>query len=147
MQLITIIGNLTRDPEMFTDTSGRESCNFTVAVNSQKRVANSTLPVHKATFYKVRVWGEQGKNCKKYLTKGRKVSVVGELDVSLALDKDGKVVCDQKGMPIINLNIGSALCVEFLGGTAAPEAKPESSSESREAAPAAADVPPDELPF
>jgi hypothetical protein len=50
-------------------------------------------------------------------------------------------------MPIINLNIGSALCVEFLGGTAAPEAKPESSSESREAAPAAAEVPPDELPF
>ena len=121
MQLITIIGNLTRDPEMFGD-AGHESCNFTVAVNSQKRKANSALPEHKATYYKVRVWGELGKNCKKYLTKGRKVSVVGELDVSIALDKDGKVVCDQKGMPIINLNIGSALCVEFLGGTAAPEA-------------------------
>ena len=151
MQLITIIGNLTRDPEMFGD-AGHESCNFTVAVNSQKRKANSALPEHKATYYKVRVWGELGKNCKKYLTKGRKVSVAGELDASIALDKDGKLIFDQKGMPVFNLNISSPLCVEFLNGSPAPaentDTKPaEPPAEDRNTAPAPMEVPPDGLPF
>ena len=39
MNKLTIIGNLTRDPELRTTSSGVQVCTFTVAVN--RRRANS----------------------------------------------------------------------------------------------------------
>ena len=137
MQVINIIGNLTRDPEIRNENTGNEVCNFTVAVNSQKRNPKDGTPVRTATYYRISVWRDQGKNCHKYLTKGRKVSIIGELDVSLARNKDGDLICDQNGSPIINLEV-SATYVEFLGGTVTqPETGP---AEARKREPAKKEV-------
>lgn len=76
MNKLTIIGNLTKDPELRTTQDGTSVCNFTVAVN-RKKVNGQT----EADFFRVSAWRGLGENCSKYLTKGRKVCVVGPVSV------------------------------------------------------------------
>ena len=149
MQIITIIGNLTRNPELHGENAARQFCTFTVAVNSQKRNSKDASLMHSVTYYNVRVWGEQGRSCYKYLSKGRKVSVIGNLDVSLAEDSAGKPVLNQAGRPIINLDVNASF-VEFLGGTIQQgnsETDGADAASGKVVAPPPAPVYSDELPF
>ena len=78
MQQLTIIGNLTKEPELRTTTSGKEVCSFTVAVN-RKKTPNNQEPG--ADYFRVSAWEERGRTCNKYLKKGSKVCVVGTVSV------------------------------------------------------------------
>lgn len=86
MNKLTIIGNLTRDPELRTTQSGLNVCSFTVAVNRRK-TANNQQP--EADYFRVSAWRQLGENCHKYLAKGRKVAVVGSVSVSTYTANDG----------------------------------------------------------
>ena len=86
MNKLTIIGNLTRDPELRTTSSGINVCTFTVAVN-RRRSGNSNQP--EADFFRVSAWRQLGENCQRYLAKGRKVAVVGPVSVSIYTANDG----------------------------------------------------------
>jgi single-strand DNA-binding protein len=121
MNKLTIIGNLTRDPESRTTASGSTVCSFTVAVNRRRSSQNSNQP--EADFFRVSVWNQQGENCQRYLTKGRKVCVVGRVSVSTYQGNDGNTRASLDVM---------AEEVEFLssrqddaGYTAAPAAAPK----------------------
>ena len=90
MNKLTIIGNLTRDPQLRTTSTGINVCDFTVAVNrklSAQQKANGQQ--QEADFFRVTVWRELGENCAKYLAKGRKVAVVGPVSVSQYTGNDG----------------------------------------------------------
>ena len=87
MNKLTIIGNLTKDPELRTTTSGKTVCDFTVAVN--RRFKQEGQP--EADFFRVSVWNERGENCAKYLAKGRKVCVRGPVSVRTYTGNDGTV--------------------------------------------------------
>ena len=87
MNKLTIIGNLTRDPELRTTTTGVNVCTFNVAVNRRK-TPNSQNP--EADFFKVTAWRERGELCAKFLRKGRKVSVIGPVSVSVYTGNDGE---------------------------------------------------------
>lgn len=87
MNKLTIIGNLTRDPELRTTQSGVNVCTFTVAVNRRK-TQQSGQP--EADFFRVTAWRELGENCAKWLIKGRKVCVIGPVSVSTYTGQDGK---------------------------------------------------------
>ena len=87
MNKLTIIGNLTRDPELRTTTTGLNVCTFTVAVNRRRSAQNANQP--EADFFRVTVWRQLGENCRKYLAKGHKVAVVGSVSVSTYEAKDG----------------------------------------------------------
>ena len=78
MNRLTIIGNLTREPELRTTPNGDKVCGFTVAVNRRK-TQNNQEPG--ADFFNVSAWRGLGENCAKYLAKGRKVCVVGRVSV------------------------------------------------------------------
>ena len=86
MNKLTIIGNLTRDPELRTTSTGLNVCSFTVAVN-RRRSGNSNQP--EADFFRVSAWRQLGENCQRYLAKGRKVAVVGSVSVSTYTGNDG----------------------------------------------------------
>lgn len=75
MNKIFIIGNLTKDPELRTTQTGLSVCSFNVAVN--KRFSEEK----EAQYFKVSAWRALGENCAKYLSKGKKVAVVGELQL------------------------------------------------------------------
>ena len=68
MNKLTIIGNLTNDPELRTTTTGVNVCSFTVAVNRRKKVEGQP----EADFFKVSAWREKGENCAKFLIKGKR---------------------------------------------------------------------------
>ena len=86
MNKLTIIGNLTRDPESRTTATGSTVCSFSVAVN-RRRSQNSNQP--EADFFRVSAWNQLGENCQRYLAKGRKVCVVGRVSVSTYQGSDG----------------------------------------------------------
>ena len=86
MNKLTIIGNLTNDPEMRSTPSGVTVCTFTVAVN--RRFANAEGD-RITDFFRVNAWRQLGESCGKYLAKGRKVAVVGELQARTYQAKDG----------------------------------------------------------
>ena len=90
MNKLTIIGNLTRDPELRTTTSGISVCTFTVAVNrkqSAQQRQNGQQP--EADFFRVTAWRQLGDICGKFLQKGKKVAVVGSVSVSTFTGNDG----------------------------------------------------------
>ncbi len=76
---VTLVGNLTRDPELRQTPQGTSVCQLGVAVNSSYKDASGQW-VEKPNFFDVVVWGQQGENCARYLTKGRQVAVDGRLD-------------------------------------------------------------------
>ena len=77
MNKLTIIGNLTKDPELRTTTSGVNVCSFSVAVNKPKRDGQD----QGADFFRVTAWRGLADICAKYLAKGRKVAVVGSVSL------------------------------------------------------------------
>ena len=81
MNKLFIVGNLTRDPELRTTSSGISVCSFTVAVN-RRRSNNAPAGQPEADFFRVSAWRALGENCQKYLAKGRKVAVTGSVSVS-----------------------------------------------------------------
>lgn len=84
MNKLTIIGNLTRDPESH-DFGDSRVCNFTVAVNRRTR---SDHP--EADYFRVSVWNDLGDSCMKYLGKGKKVCVLGPVRASVYTDRNGE---------------------------------------------------------
>lgn len=84
MNQLTIIGNLTRSPESHV-VGDKTVCNFDVAVNRDyKRDGQPD-----ADFFRVAAWGKTGENCQKYLDKGSKVAVTGEVLCRVYEAKDG----------------------------------------------------------
>lgn len=101
MNKLTIIGNLTRDPELRTTTSGVNVCTFTVAVNKRNKKDGE----QEADFFRVSAWRGLADVCSKYLAKGRKVAVVGSVTLHTYETQNGK--------PGANLEV-TADDVEFL---------------------------------
>jgi single-strand DNA-binding protein len=76
---VTLVGNLTRDPELRQTPNGTSVCQLGVAVNSSYKDSSGQW-VEKPNFFDVVVWGAQGENCARYLSKGRQIAVDGRLD-------------------------------------------------------------------
>lgn len=89
MNKIFIIGNLTRDPEMRTTSSGVSVCSFTVAVN-RRRSGGAEAGQPEADFFRVSAWRQLGENCNRFLAKGRKVGVTGSLSLQTYTGNDGQ---------------------------------------------------------
>ncbi len=86
MNKVMLIGNLTRDPELRTTSSGTSVCTFSIAVN---RNFTNAAGEREADFINITVWRGLAENCAKYLTKGRKVAVCGALQSRTYDDKEG----------------------------------------------------------
>lgn len=82
MNKAIVIGNLTRDPEKKVTPDGVSVTNFTVAVS---RTGNR----EKTDFLPVVTWRTLADNCAKYLAKGRKVAVIGEIQTRSYTVNDG----------------------------------------------------------
>jgi single-strand DNA-binding protein len=75
---VTMIGNLTRDPELRYTTSGRGIASFGLAVNRRYQVNGEWQ--EQTSFFNVVAWGDLGENCAASLTKGARVIVTGRLE-------------------------------------------------------------------
>ena len=85
MNKVILIGNLTRDPELATTNSGISYCRFSLAV--PKRF--TTGGEREAEFINIVVWRGQAENCAKYLKKGSKAAIVGNIQTRSYDAQDG----------------------------------------------------------
>lgn len=88
MNSLTIIGNITRDPEVRTTKTGKTVCNFRVAVNSKRKDQNGDSITD---FFLVSAWNALGENCGRYLAKGRKVAVCGTVSCRAYQTQGGEI--------------------------------------------------------
>lgn len=83
-----LVGNLGKDPEVRFTGTGRAVCKFPVATTSTWN-DNDGNKQERTEWHNVIVWGKQGENCGKFLSKGRQVFVEGEIRSRSYDDKDG----------------------------------------------------------
>lgn len=86
MNKVILIGNLTKDPEVRTTASGTCVTTFTVAV---KRYHKNDDGTKETDFIPVVTWQKLAESCGRYLKKGNRVGVVGEIQVRSYDAKDG----------------------------------------------------------
>lgn len=137
---VIMIGNLTKDPDVRSTGTGVSVCSFRIAVTRRfggqggERVSD---------FFDVVAWRALADLCGKYLAKGRRVAVVGELQTRSYDAKDGskryvtEIIADE---------------VEFLSPRSQDGGEEGFGGGGRQAVPAAAadgftDIEDDELPF
>ncbi|MFZ1153917.1 MAG: single-stranded DNA-binding protein [Solirubrobacteraceae bacterium] len=75
---VVLTGNLTRDPELRSLPSGTAVCELRIACNTRRKQDGEW--VDKPNFFNVTVWGGQGENAARYLSKGRPVAIDGRLE-------------------------------------------------------------------
>ena len=85
---VTLIGNLTRDPEVAQTPAGATVCRLRLAVNEAFRDRRTGEERTIATFLDVVAWGPVAENCGRFLGKGRQVLVCGRLYTEEWTDKE-----------------------------------------------------------
>lgn len=86
MQKMFLIGNLTADPALSTTANGKTMTRFRLAVNRRFSAQNGDKVTD---FFRVTTFGKVAENCSKYLAKGRKCCVIGELHPDTYTDSEG----------------------------------------------------------
>jgi len=147
---VVLTGNLTADPELRALPSGSSLCKMRVACNTRRKNGNTGEWEDKPNFFNVTVWGAQGENAARYLSKGRPVAIDGRLEWSEWETQEG---AKRQGIDII------ADSVQFLssrddasGGGFAGNGAPQGSDvpvdqRDFQPAPVAAGAGDDDIPF
>jgi single-strand DNA-binding protein len=85
--MVVLMGNLTRDPELRTTPNGQSVCSFSLALNRSYKNADGDW--QEATDYiDIVAWGPLGERVAQYLSKGRAALVNGRLQ-SRSWEQDG----------------------------------------------------------
>jgi single-strand DNA-binding protein len=77
---VTVVGNLTRDPELRFTQSGQARAVLGIAVNRRWQNRQSNEWEEQVSFFNVVCWQEMAENVSETLTKGTRVFVTGRLE-------------------------------------------------------------------
>lgn len=100
---VTIVGNLTRDPELRFTPAGAPVTTFGVAVNRRWQNRDSQQWEESTSFFNVTCWRDLAQNVSESLEKGSRVLVSGRLDQRSWETQDGErrsvveIVADEVG--------------------------------------------------
>ena len=100
---VTIVGNVTRDPELRYTPSGAANASFGVAVNRRWRDNQTNDWKEQVSFFDVVCWREMADNVCESLSKGSRIVVTGRLEQRSWEDSDGnkkskvEIVADDVG--------------------------------------------------
>lgn len=86
MNKVMLIGNLTKDPDVRTTSGGASVTTLSIAVNRRFKDKSGERVTD---YFRVVAWNKLADICGKYLVKGNKVSVSGELQTKDYEAKDG----------------------------------------------------------
>jgi single-strand DNA-binding protein len=98
---VTLVGNVTRDPELRYTTGGRGVASFGMAVNRRYQVNGEWQ--EQTSFFNVVAWGTLGENAAACVTKGTRLVVFGRLEQRSWETQDGEkrtvveVIADELG--------------------------------------------------
>ena len=100
---VTVVGNITRDPEMRFTANGRSTTNFGIAVNRSWRNQQTQEWDEQTSFFNVVAWAQLAENVSESLSKGSRVIVNGRLEQRSWETQDGEkrsvieIVADEVG--------------------------------------------------
>ena len=100
---VTLVGNLTRDPELRYTPAGAATCQFGLAVNRRWQNRQTNEWEEATSFFNVVAWREMAENAGESLRKGSRVIVTGRLEQRSWETQDGEkrsvveVVADEIG--------------------------------------------------
>jgi len=86
---VTLVGNLTADPELRFTPSGLQVANLRLAVTPHTRQQDGSWTQGETSFHTVTVWRDQAGNAAETLSKGARVIVVGRPKERSWTDQDG----------------------------------------------------------
>lgn len=86
MNKAIMVGRLAKDPDVRTTTSGKKVANITLATDRRMRDKEGKKV---ADFHSVILWGKLAELAEQYLTKGKQISIEGEVQNRSYEDKDG----------------------------------------------------------
>ncbi len=84
-----VVGRLGRDPEIRYSQQGTAVVNFSVATSEEWYDKASGEKKERTQWHRIVVFGKQGENCEKFLSKGRQVYIEGRIQTS-DYEKDGQ---------------------------------------------------------
>jgi single-strand DNA-binding protein len=87
VNLVIVVGNLGKDPEVKFMQNGTPVCNFSVATSEQWKDKEGQKQ-EKTEWHRIVVWGKQAEACGQELKKGRPVCVEGKIQTRDS-EKDG----------------------------------------------------------
>ena len=157
---VTLIGNLTRDPELRYTPTGAAVCTIGLATN-RTWVTDAGEKKEETEFHRVVAWNKLAELCSQLLAKGRKIYVEGRLRTSAWQAQDGSqrtsteiviedmIVLDSKKPGAADEAGEQHEAAPAPTASPAPVKKKTEKKESpKEAAPAPAEnVNPDDIPF
>ena len=100
---VSIIGNITRDPELRFTPSGQATASFGIAVNRRWQNRTTNEWEEQVSYFNVVCWRELAENAAESLHKGARVMVSGRLEQRSWETKDGEkksivdIVADEVG--------------------------------------------------
>jgi single-strand DNA-binding protein len=103
---VILTGNLTADPELRTAPTGTAVCNLRIASTTQRKDTETGEWVTKPNYFNVTIWGGQGENAARHLSKGGPVAIDGRLQWREWETSDGS---KRQGLDVI------ADTIQFLG--------------------------------
>ena len=98
---ITLVGNLTRDPELRFTANGRAVASFGIAVGRRYQVNGEWQ--EQTSYFNITAWGELGENAAASLSKGSRIVVTGRLEQREYTTREGDkrtaidVIADELG--------------------------------------------------
>jgi single-strand DNA-binding protein len=104
---VTIVGNLTRDPELRYTPNGAAVATFGVAVNRRWQNRDSQQWEEATSFFNVTCWRDLAQNVSETLEKGSRVLVTGRLEQRSWETQDGEkrsvieIVADEVGPSLV----------------------------------------------
>src|SRR3954451_5209464 len=100
---VTLIGNITRDPELRFTATGQATASFGLAVNRRWQNRQSNEWEEATSFFDVVCWREMAENASESLQKGSRVIVTGRLEQRSWENQEGEkrskieVIADEVG--------------------------------------------------
>lgn len=86
---VTLVGRLTKDPELRYTQTGKGVATFTLAVTRPFKNQNGD---YEADFINCQTWGKAAENLANYMRKGNKVGVVGRIQTRNYENNQGQKV-------------------------------------------------------
>lgn len=127
-----VIGNLTRDPEMRTTTSGQQVLTIGVATNEKWKDRQSGQDKERSEFHNVVVWGALAEEVARTLKKGNRVMVTGRVQTRSWETKEGskryttEIIADT----VAFLGIKNAAVTDFIQSSGASTGASNSMSQA-----------------
>lgn len=87
---VTIVGNVTREPELRFTNTGQALATFGVAWNRKWQNRQTGQQEEQVSFFDVTCWGQLGENVAESIQKGSRVIVYGRLDQRSWETQDGE---------------------------------------------------------